>query len=106
MLARRPGNFYNAVKHTKKALREDNGQPRTLLDDKRSSTKQPYGTNDVSVYEISVSGQYYCSCANIKLACTKAALCMGSVDSCSNPHGTLVDTDDNNDDSSLESVDL
>ena len=34
-----------------------------------------------------------CSCANINLACTQASICMGSVESCSNPHSTLVDTD-------------
>ena len=45
--------------------------------------------------------QSNCSCANINLACTEACMCMGSVDSCSNPHGTLVDTND--DDSSLQS---
>lgn len=39
-----------------------------------------------------------CSCANINLACTEACMCMGSVDSCSNPHGTLVDTDDDDED--------
>ena len=43
------------------------------------------------------------SCANINLACTEACMCMGSVDSCSNPNGTLVDTDNDDDDSSLQS---
>lgn len=45
--------------------------------------------------------QRNCSCSNINLACTKACMCKGSVDSCSNPH--VVDTDDDDDDSSLQS---
>ena len=42
--------------------------------------------------------QSNCSCPNINLACTEACICIDGVESCSNPHGTLVDTDDDDDD--------
>lgn len=41
--------------------------------------------------------QSNCSCANLGLSCTESCVCMGHVDSCNNPHGVLIDSDDDSD---------
>ena len=81
---------------------EENGQEKTA-----DTLRAHYMTKDhtpSSLLELMPSQygksacQSNCSCANINLACTEACICTDDIESCSNPHGTLVDTDDDGDD--------